>query len=107
LKAEGADGIAAEHRVITFDNRGVGASHGSTPDTIEAMAYDAVAFIRTFGFDQVDLLGFSMGGFIAQVIAQQEPELVRKIVLAGTGPPEARASTKSQRSPFRTWSKAP
>jgi pimeloyl-ACP methyl ester carboxylesterase len=80
------EGIAAERRVITFDNRGVGASHGSTPDTIEAMAHDAVAFIRTLGFDQVDLLGFSMGGFIAQVIAQQEPELVRKIVLAGTGP---------------------
>jgi pimeloyl-ACP methyl ester carboxylesterase len=80
------DGIAAQRRVITFDNRGVGASHGSTPDTIEAMAHDAVAFIRTLGFEQVDLLGFSMGGFIAQVIAQQEPELVRKIVLAGTGP---------------------
>ena len=80
------DGIAAERRVITFDNRGVGASHGSTPNTIEAMAHDAVAFIRALGFDQVDLLGFSMGGFIAQVITQQEPELVRKIVLAGTGP---------------------
>ena len=80
------DGIAAERRVITFDSRGVGASHGSTPDTIEAMAHDAVAFIRALGLDQVDLLGFSMGGFIAQVIAQQEPELVRKIVLAGTGP---------------------
>lgn len=80
------DGIATQRRVITFDNRGVGASHGSTPDTIEAMAHDAVAFIRALGLDQVDLLGFSMGGFIAQVIAQQEPELVRKIVLAGTGP---------------------
>ena len=80
------DGIAAERRVITFDNRGVGASHGSTPDTIEAMAHDAVAFIRALGIDRVDLLGFSMGGFIAQVIAQEEPELVRKIVLAGTGP---------------------
>jgi pimeloyl-ACP methyl ester carboxylesterase len=80
------DGIAAQRRVITFDNRGVGASHGSTPDTIEAMAHDAVAFIRALGVDQVDLLGFSMGGFIAQVIAHEEPELVRKIILAGTGP---------------------
>jgi pimeloyl-ACP methyl ester carboxylesterase len=80
------DGIAAQRRVITFDNRGVGASHGATPDTIEAMAHDAVAFIRALGFDQVDLLGFSMGGFIAQVIAHEEPELVRKIILAGTGP---------------------
>ena len=80
------DGIAARHRVITFDNRGVGASQGSTPDSIEAMARDAVAFIRALGFDQVDLLGFSMGGFVAQVIAQKEPQLVRKIILAGTGP---------------------
>jgi pimeloyl-ACP methyl ester carboxylesterase len=80
------DGIAAERRVITFDNRGVGASHGSTPDTIDAMAHDTVALIRALGFDQVDLLGLSMGGFITQVIAQEEPQLVRKIILAGTGP---------------------
>ena len=80
------DGLAARRRVITFDNRGVGASGGSTPDTIEAMARDAVPFIRALGFDQVDLLGLSMGGFIAQVIAQEEPHLVRKIILAGTGP---------------------
>src|SRR5881296_3379288 len=80
------DGIAARHRVITFDNRGVGASQGSTPDSIEAMARDAVAFIRRLRFEQVDLLALSMGGFIAQVIAQEEPHLVRKIILAGTGP---------------------
>lgn len=80
------DGIAARHRVITFDNRGVGASQGSTPDTVQAMARDAVAFIRALGFEQVDLLGFSLGGFVTQVIAQAEPQLVRKIVLAGTGP---------------------
>jgi pimeloyl-ACP methyl ester carboxylesterase len=80
------DGLAAEHRVITFDNRGVGASTGSTPTTIEEMARDAVAFIRALSLDQVDLFGFSMGGMIAQVIAQQEPQLVRKMILAGTGP---------------------
>ena len=80
------DGIAAKHRVITFDNRGVGASSGSTPNTIEAMAKDAVAFIRALDLDQVDLLGFSMGGMIAQVIAEDEPQLVRKLILAGTGP---------------------
>ena len=65
------DGIAAKHRVITFDNRGVGASSGSTPMTIEEMASDAVTFIRALGFDQVDLFGFSLGGMIAQVIAQR------------------------------------
>ena len=80
------DGIAAKHRVITFDNRGVGASSGATPRTIEEMARDAVTFIRALGLDQVDLFGFSMGGMIAQVIAQQQPQLVRKMIIAGTGP---------------------
>jgi pimeloyl-ACP methyl ester carboxylesterase len=80
------DGIAAQHPVMTFDNRGVGASTGSTPATIQEMARDAVSFIRALGFDQVDLFGFSMGGMIAQVIAQEEPQLVRKMILAGTGP---------------------
>jgi pimeloyl-ACP methyl ester carboxylesterase len=80
------DGIASRHRVITFDNRGIGASKGKTPDTVAAMARDAVAFIHVVGFDQVDLLGFSLGGMVSQVIAQIEPQLVRKIILAGTGP---------------------
>lgn len=80
------DGIATKRRVIAFDNRGVGASSGSTPTTIERMASDAVTFIRALGFDQVDLFGFSMGGMIAQVIAQQQPQLVRKMIIAGTGP---------------------
>ena len=80
------DGIAARHRVITFDNRGVGASTGRTPDTIQAMASDAVTFIRALGLQQVDLLGFSMGGMIAQLIAHHQPQLVRTLILAGTGP---------------------
>src|SRR3954468_7630057 len=80
------DGIAAKHRIVTFDNRGVGASSGSTPTTIEEMARDAVTFIGALGFDQVDLFGFSLGGMIAQVIAQEEPQLVRKMIIAGTGP---------------------
>jgi pimeloyl-ACP methyl ester carboxylesterase len=80
------DGVAAKHRVITFDNRGVGASTGATPNTIQAMARDAVIFIRALGLTKVDLFGFSMGGMIAQVIAQDEPQLVRKLVIAGTGP---------------------
>src|SRR5438067_11573040 len=80
------DGIAAKHRVIAFDNRGVGASTGKTPDTIQAMAKDTVTFIRALGFDQVDLHGFSMGGMIAQVIAEDEPEMVRNLILTGSGP---------------------
>ena len=80
------DGIAAKHRAIAFDNRGVGGTGGATPDTIEAMARDAVAFIRALGFEKVDLLGFSLGGMVAQVIAKREPQFVRKLILAGTGP---------------------
>jgi pimeloyl-ACP methyl ester carboxylesterase len=80
------DGIAAKRRVIVFDNRGIGASGGSTPNSVEAMAGDAIAFIRQLGFDQVDLLGFSLGGMVSQVIAQDQPQLVRKLILAGTGP---------------------
>ena len=80
------DGIAAKRSVIVFDNRGVGASEGSTPATVAAMARDAIAFIRALGYQQVDLFGFSLGGFISQVIALEAPELVRKIILAGTGP---------------------
>src|SRR3984893_18588966 len=80
------DGLAAKHHVIVFDNRGVGGSGGSTPKTVEEMARDVVAFIGALGFTKVDLLGFSLGGFVSQVIAQQQPDLVRKIILAGTGP---------------------
>jgi pimeloyl-ACP methyl ester carboxylesterase len=78
------DGLAQKYRVIAFNNRGVGGSKGTTPDTIEAMAADAVAFIGALGLRKTDLLGFSLGGFIAQVIAQKYPDLVRKVILAGT-----------------------
>jgi len=80
------DGIAGSHHVVIFDNRGVGGSGGQTPVSVADMAEDAIAFIEALGFAQVDLFGFSLGGFVAQVIAQTRPELVRKIVLAGTGP---------------------
>jgi len=80
------DGIASQRRVITFDNRGVGALEGRTLSSIAEMAKDAVAFIRSLGIDQVDLLGFSMGGFVAQLMAEEQPDLVRKVILAGTGP---------------------
>lgn len=80
------DGIAAQRRVIAFDNRGVGASGGSVPNTVEAMGQDAIAFIRALGYQQVDLLGFSLGGGVAQMVALQAPGLVRRMILAGTGP---------------------
>jgi pimeloyl-ACP methyl ester carboxylesterase len=80
------DGFAAKHRVVVFDNRGVGASSGSPANSIEQMAVDAITFIKAMGFEQVDLFGFSMGGMIAQEIVLMEPRLVRKMILAGTGP---------------------
>lgn len=80
------DGIAANHRVIAFDNRGVGASGGSVPPTVDQMGTDAIAFIRALGLDKVDLFGFSLGGGVAQMVALQAPELVRRMILAGTGP---------------------
>jgi pimeloyl-ACP methyl ester carboxylesterase len=80
------DGIAARHHVIVFDNRGVGASTGSPAHSIEQMADDAITFIKAMGFRQVDLFGFSMGGMIAQDIVLKEPQLVRRMILAGTGP---------------------
>ena len=80
------DGIAAHRRVIAFDNRGVGASGGWVPHTIEEMGRDAIAFIHALGLRKVDLLGFSMGGGVAQTVALQAPNLVRRMILAGTGP---------------------
>lgn len=80
------DGLAAQRHVIAFDNRGVGASSGAPSNTIEQMADDAITFIQAKGYQQVDLFGFSMGGMVAQEIALKDPSLVRKMILAGTGP---------------------
>jgi pimeloyl-ACP methyl ester carboxylesterase len=80
------DGLAAKHRVITFDTRGVGASSGAPAASIEKMAEDAIRFIEAMGLGQVDLFGFSMGGMIAQEIALMKPQLVRRMIITGTGP---------------------
>ncbi|PYE12476.1 pimeloyl-ACP methyl ester carboxylesterase [Williamsia limnetica] len=80
------DGVADKHRVIAFDNRGVGGSGSKVPGSIDEMAADAIAFIRALGLDKVDVFGFSLGGGVAQVVALKAPDLVRRIVLAGTGP---------------------
>lgn len=80
------DPIAKEHHVITFDNRGLGATSGLVPDSIEAMADDAVTFIRALGLDRIDVFAFSLGGMVAQALIGKHPDLVRKLILAGTGP---------------------
>ncbi|HTJ67069.1 MAG TPA: alpha/beta hydrolase [Actinospica sp.] len=80
------DGFAAERHVVLVDLRGVGGSGGATPESIEAMAADAVAFVEALGLGTVDLLGFSLGGMVAQEFVQQRPDLVRRVILAGTSP---------------------
>jgi pimeloyl-ACP methyl ester carboxylesterase len=80
------DPIAKTRHVITFDNTGVGASSGTVPDTIEAAADDAYAFIAALGYDRIDVFSFSMGGMIAQDLVVKHPDLVRRLVLTGTGP---------------------
>jgi pimeloyl-ACP methyl ester carboxylesterase len=79
------DGIAAHRHVVIFDNRGIGSSGGKVPHTIAAMAADAAAFIRALGHDHVDLIGFSLGGGVAQEITLTNPDLVRRLILIGTG----------------------
>src|ERR1700761_5039661 len=78
--------LATDRPIIAFDNAGVGRSTGQTPDNIEAMARDAVAFIHLLGLSKVDLLGFSLGGCVAQKIAAEHGQLVRKLILVGTAP---------------------
>lgn len=80
------DAIAASRRVITFDQQGVGASTGNVPDTIEEAADDAYTFITALGYTKVDVFSFSMGGMIAQDLVVKHPDLVRRLVLTGTGP---------------------
>ena len=80
------DGFANDREVILFNNAGVSSSSGEVPTTIETMGANAVAFISALGLTKVDVLGFSIGGFVAQEIALQAPDLVRRLVLVGTGP---------------------
>ena len=78
--------LAADRPVIAFDNVGVGLSTGQTPDNVATMARDAVDFINVLGLSEVDLLGFSLGGCVAQQIAAEHGRLVRKLILVGTAP---------------------
>jgi pimeloyl-ACP methyl ester carboxylesterase len=80
------DALAADRRVVTFDNVGVGATTGKTPNTVEAMAHGAIAFLEAMDLRRVDLLGFSLGSFVAQEIALIRPDLLRRIVLASSAP---------------------
>jgi pimeloyl-ACP methyl ester carboxylesterase len=80
------DGLGLDHEVILFNNAGVSSSSGEVPTTFEEMATNAVAFSRALGLNKMDVLGFSIGGMVAQEIVLQAPDLVRKLILVGTGP---------------------
>ena len=108
------DGLARDREVILFDNAGISSSSGEVPTSIEGMAADAAAYIRALGLKQVDLLGFSIGGTVTQALTLAEPQLVRRLVLVGTGPrsgegmatltPEAQAIFgKTYANPDELW----
>jgi pimeloyl-ACP methyl ester carboxylesterase len=80
------DGLAQQREVILFDNAGIGASSGETPATVPGMATHAIGFIKALGIGETDVLGYSIGGKVAQEIVVQAPDLVRKLILVGTGP---------------------
>jgi pimeloyl-ACP methyl ester carboxylesterase len=80
------NGLAQSREVILFNNAGISSTSGEVPQSIEEMAANAAAFIKALGLTQVDVLGFSMGGLIAQELALAEPQLVRRLILVGTGP---------------------
>lgn len=80
------DGLAKDREVILFNNAGISTSSGKVPTTFEEMGANAVAFTRALGLAKVDVLGFSIGGFVAQETTLQAPDLVRRLVLVGTGP---------------------
>ena len=80
------DGLAQKREVILFNNAGISTTNGETPASVAGMARDAAAFIDALGLTSCDLLGFSLGGMVAQTLALDRPGLVRKLILAGTGP---------------------
>jgi pimeloyl-ACP methyl ester carboxylesterase len=87
------DGFAGSRPVILFDNAGVAGSSGKTPDTIEAMADHAADFLQAIRLSEVDLLGFSIGGYVAQTLTLRNPRLIRRLMLVGTGPRGGEPST--------------
>jgi len=80
------DALATDRRVVSFNNVGVASTTGTTPNTIEAMAHDAIAFVDALGLERIDLLGFSIGSFVAQEIVLIRPDLPRRVVLASSAP---------------------
>jgi pimeloyl-ACP methyl ester carboxylesterase len=87
------DGLAGNREVILFNNAGVSSSSGAVPTSFQEMGANAIAFIKALGLTKIDVLGFSIGGMVAQEIAIQAPDLVRRLILVGTGPRGADMAT--------------
>lgn len=96
------DGFARDRPVILFNNAGVASSSGETPDTIDAMAEYAAGFVGALGLAQVDVLGFSIGGYIAQALTLRHPSLVRRLMLVGTGPRAGEPPSDPNYGPYAT-----
>jgi pimeloyl-ACP methyl ester carboxylesterase len=80
------EGLALDHPLYALDYRGIGTSGGTAPRSVAEMASDTISTIRALGLESVDLIGFSLGGFVVQQILFDAPDLVRRVILAGTGP---------------------
>jgi pimeloyl-ACP methyl ester carboxylesterase len=91
--------LAADHEIILFDNAGVGASGGETPHTVVEMTQHCIAFCRAVGLNAIYIVGFSLGGMIAQQLALERPDLVRRLILLGTGPRGGEGMTFTELSP--------
>jgi pimeloyl-ACP methyl ester carboxylesterase len=94
------DGLAKNREVILFNNAGVSSSSGQVPTSLQEMAANAIAFVTALGLAKLDVLGFSIGGMVAQEIAGQAPGLVRRLILVGTGPRGADVSTSKSTEIF-------
>lgn len=93
------DAIAHDREVILFDNAGVGASGGETPSTVEAMAQHCIAFCRALGVKEVDVVGFSLGGMIGQHLAITHSDVIKRLILLGTGPRGGEGMTFTELTP--------
>jgi pimeloyl-ACP methyl ester carboxylesterase len=96
------DELARQREVVLLDNRGVGASTGAVPDNVEDTARNVLRFVDALGLTEIDVLGFSLGGFVAQTLALTHPRLIRRLVLAGTAPQGASSPASPRGRPLPT-----
>ncbi len=101
------DGLAQEREILIFDNAGVGNSAGETPDNVADMAHDAIDFLKALGIIKIDVLGFSLGGFIAQYLADKYADLIRKIIIIGAAPQGSKVLESFSQLIYKAMQKEP